>query len=120
MRGQYLGFIKIEENNEEHKNILKEISNSTPFLGDLTHYTNKKDDKQITGNDYLVKSKEGIIGYVGLSPKVETNHGTTVSIYYAILKQFYGKGYGKLILNEISLILKTQDSVHLIMQMNMV
>ena len=60
MRGQYLDFIKIEENNEEHENILKEISNSTPFLGDLTHYTNKKDDKQITGNDYLVKSQEGI------------------------------------------------------------
>ncbi len=33
-----------------------------------------------------------IIGYVGLSPKVETNHGTTVSIYYAILKHnFMGK-----------------------------
>ncbi len=35
MKGKYLNFIKIEKNNEIHYNILKEISNSTPYLGKI-------------------------------------------------------------------------------------
>ena len=58
--------------------------------------------------------KGELIGYVGLSPKIETALGKTISIYYAILKEYYGKGYGQLILNEISLILKKQEDVALI------
>ncbi len=37
MKGQYLEFIKIENDNKMHYNILKEIANSTPYLGNLEH-----------------------------------------------------------------------------------
>lgn len=66
------------------------------------------------GYNYLVKNRERIIGYVGLSGIIDTPIGKTVSIYYAILKEYYGKGYGKLIVNEIALILKKQNNVDLI------
>ncbi len=112
MKGQYLEFIKIENDNKMHYNILKEIANSTPYLGNLEHYTNN--DNERGGYNYLVKNRERIIGYVGLSGIIDTPIGKTVSIYYAILKEYYGKGYGKLIVNEIALILKKQNNVDLI------
>lgn len=41
MKGQYLEFIKIENDNEMY--ILKEIASSTPYLGNLENYTNNID-----------------------------------------------------------------------------
>ena len=66
------------------------------------------------GYNYLVKSQEGIIGYLGLSHIVDTIKGKTISIYYAVRSEYYGKGYGKLILNEISQILKLQNNVDIV------
>ena len=111
MKGQYLEFIKIENDNEMY--ILKEIASSTPYLGNLENYTNNIDVSG-GGYNYLVKSQEGIIGYLGLSPIVDTIKGKTISIYYAVRSEYYGKGYGKLILNEISQILKLQNNVDIV------
>ena len=114
MKGQYLDFIKIEKNNSLHQKILSSISHSTPYLGSLNSYNCIGEKDTITGNDYLVVMKEHIIGYVGFSPEIETLLGKTTSIYYGILEEYYGQGLGKLILKEVSLILKTETDINVL------
>lgn len=86
--------------------ILSQIKTETPYLGDLTNYDFQSKVKGITGKNYFVENNGEIIGYIGLSEEIDTSIGKTVSLYYAVRKKYYGKGYGCLILDEITQILK--------------
>ena len=86
--------------------ILSQIKTETPYLGDLTNYDFQSKVKGITGKNYFVENNGEIIGYIGLSEDIDTSIGKTVSLYYAVRKKYYGKGYGCLILDEITQILK--------------
>ena len=90
----------------EHMLILSQIKTETPYLGDLTNYDFQSKVKGITGKNYFVENNGEIIGYIGLSEEIDTSIGKTVSLYYAVRKKYYGKGYGCLILDEITQILK--------------
>lgn len=106
MQGKKLNFYKIQPENSEHMLILSQIKTETPYLGDLTNYDFQSKVKGITGKNYFVENNGEIIGYIGLSEEIDTSIGKTVSLYYAVRKKYYGKGYGCLILDEITQILK--------------
>lgn len=111
MQGKELYFYDINTKNEEHLLILSEINKETSYLGNLTNYNFSNSGKGITGKNYLVNHKGSIIGYVGLSEEIDTSIGKVTSIYYAVLQKYYGQGYGCLILDEITEILKNNTLI---------
>ncbi len=115
MKGKYLEFIKIENENIIHQKILQDISSTTPYLGDLNAYNKNEIANDIFGNGYLVLAENKIIGYLGLGMEVKIADGRkAVSVYYGILKKYYGHGFGKLILNEISFILCKETDIDIL------
>lgn len=111
MQGKELYFYDINTKNEEHLLILSEINKETSYLGNLTNYNFSNSGKGITGKNYLVNHKGLIIGYVVLSEEIDTSIGKVTSIYYAVLQKYYGQGYGCLILDEITEILKNNTLI---------
>ena len=106
-----LRFIPVDKNNIKHNKLLESISASTQYLGDITKYNFHHNHNNIYGNDFIVCKDNEPIGYLGVTDKVETPKGSTVSIYYAIAPTYYGNGYGKKIVDTTCIALSTTKDV---------
>ena len=114
-----LKFVPVDVQNIKHLELLKTISNSTQFLGDVTKYKFHHNPNNIYGNDFIVLDDSEIIGYLGLTDKVETSMGNTTSIYLALDPRFYGNGYAKRIVDVVKLELsKSRDIDYIVADVN--
>lgn len=106
-----LKFIPVDEQNIKHNRLLESISSTTQYLGDITKYRFNHNPNHIYGNDFIVCRDDELIGYLGVTNKVDTKKGSIVSIYYAIDSKFYGNGYGKNIVDTVCIVLSTAKDI---------
>lgn len=111
-------FINVDINNQEHFNILKSISESNHYLGDISGFNFKSADT-FYNNSYMVIIDNNIIGFLSLSDIVETRLGNNVTIFYGILKEYYGNGYGKKIVEYVKNNLKSTNVDFIIAQVDL-
>lgn len=98
---QNFNFIKIDKNNEQQMNFLKELfqnkeDKSMNYLGDLTNMNDE--NAYIVLNDNLEQ-----IGYFSMSTPVLNHQGLqSSSLYYAISPKYRGQGYATKLLMVVS------------------
>lgn len=95
-----LDTIELVQYNESLNSYVKQllIDDNSKYVKQVEERLNKKISNTVLGNGFLVKLQDKIIGYVYFSPI--SNY--RLYLEYSVLKSERKKGYGKLILNEVT------------------
>ena len=113
--GKNLVFKTIHLDEKEHQDALIAFTSNESvqkYLGNTLYVYSNEDT--VTGNDYFATLNDNIIGYLGLGHVVDTPYGESCSIYYGVFEQYYGRGYGKMMLEDIQKILRENTSIRLL------
>lgn len=91
-----------DDNNLEHKKVLMELEGNSKsnYIHDIgSRLVNSKNKKDIPFDvGYVVSLGESFIGYVFISKRIRDE----IFLEYSLINEFRGKGYGKLVLSEVS------------------
>ena len=89
--------------NFKHNELVKELEvgdSSSSYIHDIrTRLNDGKNKKDIPfGVGFIVGLKDEFIGYVFISKRIKDE----IFLEYSLINEFRGKGYGKLVLSEVS------------------